>query len=603
MSKRFAIALALVLLSGPARAEELKDPSPEQLLPANTQLYVRWDGLKVHRAAYEKTALGKMMQGDTGKFFAGAFTLFNDAMSSALTEQGLLRGTKPDDLQKLQNDAAEAGKLLGLLSDHGFVLAVEVRSILPPSAQVTFIVPDAGDKPGGLFGAAGLFAGLAKAPVQKKKADGRTYHSIEAGPINIGWWAEGKHAVLIVSTDKIEDAAKAMRSGNHARLTSSALYKKVRDFKNFDTAARAFLDMSALMKLASGLHKEVGPVLKDLGLDGLKSIAFYSGFEGDAERSLTEMELASERRGLLSLVTGKPFHLEDVPPLPPDVISWTMTSFDVAGYYDVLVKAVETVVRVAAPQELPQVKEFLKKADETLGIDIRKDLLGSLGGQLLYYNSPAEGVFTLGQTVAVKVKDRAKLAEALEKAIKGLASLTGADVSIKKKQYRGVDVREVYVAEKGFIFVPTYAICKDWLVVSYYPQGVQGFILRAQKELPAWKPNRHVRQSLEQMPKEFLSVSVSDPRPSVKQILTLAPLIAGAVRSFLPETKLDVGSLPNAHEATKHLFPNVTVVNDDGKAVRFHTRASLALPFDVVGADAYVLGIAVVSFFAAMGGR
>src|SRR5947199_7483077 len=157
MSKRFVIALALVLLPGLARAAELKDPSPEQMLSAQTQLYVRWDGLKVHRGAYEKTALGKMMQGDTGKFFSSTFTLFNDAMASALTEQGLLRGTKPDDLQRLQNDAAEASKLLGLLSDHGFVFAVEIRRVLPiPAAQVTFIVPDAGDKGGPLFGAAGL---------------------------------------------------------------------------------------------------------------------------------------------------------------------------------------------------------------------------------------------------------------------------------------------------------------------------------------------------------------------------------------------------------------------------------------------------------------
>src|SRR5947209_5911652 len=75
MWKRFAIALALVLLPSLARAEELKNPSPEQLLSANTQVYLRWDGLTSHRAAYDKTALGKMMQGDTGKFFAGAFTL------------------------------------------------------------------------------------------------------------------------------------------------------------------------------------------------------------------------------------------------------------------------------------------------------------------------------------------------------------------------------------------------------------------------------------------------------------------------------------------------------------------------------------------------
>src|SRR5262245_53535638 len=601
MSRRFAIALALVLVPSLARAEELKDPSPEQLLPATTQLYVRWDGLKPHRAAYDKTALAKMMKGDTGKFFDSTFTLFNDAMASALTEQGLLRGTKPEDLQRLQTDAAEASKLLSLLSDHGFVFAVDAPSFFPPSAQITLIVPGAGEKPGPLFGAAGLAAGLARVPVQQKKANGRTYHIIEAGPVNIGWWAEGKHAVLIASTDKIEDAAKKMRSGDHARLTSSPMYKRVRNFKDFETAARGFLDIGALTKLAVGLHKEVGPLLKDLGVDGLRSVTFYSGFEGEAERSLTEIDISGGRRGLLTLLSGKPFRLDDVPPLPTDVISWSMTSFDAAAYYDTLVKAVESVVRIVAPEELPQVKEFIKKADDTLGIDIRKDLLAALGDRLLQYNSPAEGVFTLSQTVAFKVKDRAKLEEALEKAIKGLGSAAGAEVTIKKKKYRGVDVREVYVAEKGFIFVPTYAICDDWLVVSYFPQPVQGFILRAKKELPAWEPDAQVKRSLEQMPKEFLSVSVSDPRPSVKQILALAPLIGGAVRSFLPETKFDVGSLPNGHEATKHLFPNVTVTNDDGKSLRFHTRASLALPIDVAGADSYVLAVAAFGFLAAMG--
>ena len=131
------IALALVLLPGLARAQEKQDGSAEQLLSANTQLYIRWDGVKAHRAAYEKTALGKMMKGDTGKFFDTAISLLNDTMASALTEQGLLRGTKPDDLQKLQADAAEATKLLGLLADHGFIFAAEAESILPPSAQVT----------------------------------------------------------------------------------------------------------------------------------------------------------------------------------------------------------------------------------------------------------------------------------------------------------------------------------------------------------------------------------------------------------------------------------------------------------------------------------
>jgi hypothetical protein len=79
----------------------------------------------------------------------------------------------------------------------------------------------------------------------------------------------------------------------------------------------------------------------------------------------------------------------------------------------------------------------------------------------------------------------------------------------------------------------------------------------------------------------------------------VAPLIAGAVHSFLPDAKFDVNSVPNAHEATRHLFPNVSVVSDDGKQLRQETRASLALPIDVTGLDTYVIafgGIGVLQY-------
>ncbi len=600
MLKRFGMVLALWVLAAPARAQE----APEQLLPAGAQLYVRWDGLKAHRAAYEKTAVGKMMQGDTGKFFSDSFGLISESISSALTVQGLLAGTKPDELQKLQADAGEAGKLLAALSDHGFLFAVEGRSVLPPSAQATLILPGAGDRPAPLFGTFRLITGLAKVPVKEVKADGRVYHVVDAGPVQFGWWVEGPNAVAIASTDPIEAAAKRMRDGKGGRLTESGLYKKVRGFKEFETAARGFLDFAAVAKLAAGAHKDAAPLIKGLGLDGLQSIAFYSGFEGETERSLTEVDLSGGRKGLLSVMAGKPFTIKDVPPLPADTISWSMTRFDTSAYYDALLQAAETVVKVVAPDELGKLKEFIQQADKIAGVDIRKDLIGSLGDQLVYYSSPTEGVFTLSQTVMLKVKDQKKLDATLEKMIKALGEQGGVEVTIKKRQYRGVELREVYVNEKGFVFVPTYAFHKDWIVIGYFPQTVQGYVLRAQGELESWKPDESVGRSLNQLPKEFLSVSVSDPRPTVKQVLTLAPLVGGAVRSFFPESKFDVGSIPHAQEATRHLFPNVSVVSDDGKVLRIHTRASLALPFDLGGQlDTAFLAFAAVGFFSAIGDR
>src|SRR5262249_8811791 len=165
------------------------------------------------------------------------------------------------------------------------------------------------------------------------------------------------------------------------------------------------------------------------------------------------------------------------------------------------------------------------------------------------------GPLFFGQTLLIKVKDAQKVKTSLDQAVKSLVLQSGNAMSIKKKVYRGMDVREIHVRQQGFIFVPTYAVCKDWLVVGFYPQSVQGFVLRSRGELPTWKPDAALQASLARLPKEFVFVSVTDPRPTVQQVLGVAPLIAEAINSFSSETYLDVGTLPNPHQAVQHLFP------------------------------------------------
>jgi hypothetical protein len=41
----------------------------------------------------------------------------------------------------------------------------------------------------------------------------------------------------------------------------------------------------------------------------------------------------------------------------------------------------------------------------------------------------------------------------------------------------------------------------------------------------------------------------------------------------------DLDLIPHAGEATRFLFPNVTISTDDGKRVRSESRGSLLLPF------------------------
>jgi hypothetical protein len=311
------------------------------------------------------------------------------------------------------------------------------------------------------------------------------------------------------------------------------------------------------------------------------------------ERGLMELEMQGPRKGILRLLDAKPFKLTDLPALPPDAPSWSMTHVDLKVVYDESVAAAESLVKALAPDDLPKWKELLKELDEGLGINLRKDLLGSLGEEFVQYSSPSEGVMFLGQTYLIRVKDPAKLQEAIDQAVKGLAKKVGIDIAQKKRTYHGVELREFHIRVPGFPFVPSYTIHKGWLAVSFFPQQVQGYVLRSNGELPAWKPEESTRDALAKLPAEFISVSVTDPRPAVKQLLAMAPLIGGILNSGVlnngAESGFEVGLIPNANEATRHLFPNVEVVSLHGDTLRLETRASLALPLDLGNSDTLVL--------------
>ena len=98
MLRRIGTVVLLLLVPAAGRAA---DP-PERLLPAGTQIYLRWDGVEAHRAAYEKTALGKTLQGDTGKFFTGQVELLGVRPDGTAVEMPfecvtrVARGLRPD---------------------------------------------------------------------------------------------------------------------------------------------------------------------------------------------------------------------------------------------------------------------------------------------------------------------------------------------------------------------------------------------------------------------------------------------------------------------------------------------------------------------------
>src|SRR5436305_3737788 len=171
MCRPLGLALLALAAAAPARAGE----PPEKLLSPTTQLYVRWDGVTPHKAAYQASIWGPIMAGPTGDTIRTLLAKTPKLLGSDLLAGPLLEGRPPEELRAVHADLKHLEKVVDLLADKGVLVAAEVRGPQPtlkgigkalggllggegpdpssftPEATVFIIVPDVGDRAETLF--------------------------------------------------------------------------------------------------------------------------------------------------------------------------------------------------------------------------------------------------------------------------------------------------------------------------------------------------------------------------------------------------------------------------------------------------------------------
>ncbi|MCI0380523.1 MAG: hypothetical protein L0215_23295, partial [Gemmataceae bacterium] len=552
--------LSLILLCAPAIAQAQN--VPERLLPAGSQIFLRWDGVEPHRAAYNKSALGQFLSGDAGKFLAEVWKYGMGLLESQLPNLGvdanasLLLKEVPD-------------TIFGV-SKHGFLIGLEVESLNPPKARAVLVFPHyGGDK--GVIALVKKASAMGNLPIQETKVGNRVVHHMSKAPVHVGFWTEpDDDAVFYIGTDAAPAYAESIGKGGFA---TSATYKKLAGFKEFETWGRAYVDIPSLLKTIGGLAPQAEQIIGDLGLKGLGGVTFQSGFDGPAERSILEIETPGPRKGLLALLNRKTFTLADLPPLPNDLTSISASNFNPKNLFEGIITIAETAVGVFAPGF--DLREGIKQVEGILGVKLGDDLFGSFGDMSVSYSSGSEGL--LSGVYLFKVNDEKKLAGAIDSLFAAIPQLPGLEVNLKKRDFHGGKLMELVLrTDQGDYSVGAMTIQKGWFMLGGLPQSVYGFLLRSKGELPTWKASPEVQTALAAFPKEFTAISISDPRPAVQFFLSLAPTALSLSNSFLPlalpgAPTFDLSVIPHAQYATRGLFPNVTVTTDDGKKIRSET--------------------------------
>jgi hypothetical protein len=124
---------------------------------------------------------------------------------------------------------------------------------------------------------------------------------------------------------------------------------------------------------------------------------------------------------------------------------------------------------------------------------------------------------------------------------------------------------------------------------------VQGFVYRSAAGTGKWKPpallDRAVREALQPRGKagskpRLTAVSVSNPTYAIKQVLSSAPLFMSFIRLAGGGLKeFDLSTIPNSQAVADRLSDGVSVIVDDGDAVRIESYSALPFPAQLTGLD------------------
>jgi hypothetical protein len=220
------------------------------------------------------------------------------------------------------------------------------------------------------------------------------------------------------------------------------------------------------------------PIRDALGLAGLQRVAWTSGLDGKNWVDQGFIQAPAPRHGFLAMVGTEPISDDLVKLIPESSTIAGAGAFD----FNPLLNVILTAARQAAPDNAQQIDSIAQTANQMLGVDLQKDVLGLFGSQWVYYVDPTKtGSGSLGFVGLNRPKDAARLDASLMNLGTAVNNLIRQPLGEKKLtlEFRETTVNGVqihYFAAPALS--PAWAIKNGTLYFALYPQSVAAAIQR-----------------------------------------------------------------------------------------------------------------------------
>ena len=309
-----------------------------------------------------------------------------------------------------------------------------------------------------------------------------------------------------------------------------------------------------------GLDPEA--VLKALGLDVLGEC--YAALRLEPTQARVDAGLAySEERGLVRLLAYQPGPTSQPDWVPAKWSNLSTARFSVPKAY----AGLESIVNAVSPVLFGMAQGQLRSFDKKLGIDLRRDLIGSLGDDVVTAYALPPGLepesvpewTRMDQLIAVSLSNEAAFLRSVN-ALKALAG-PAADQLFTSRDYLGTTLYTLNVptapatgsAARGF----SYAIAQSTLLVGIGSPATVESALQGMATGPGgfWQ-RADVKAALAELPADAVSLQVQDLRVLLASLAESAVVYQKTLndqKSDSPKpTYVDVDARPDAAVWARH---------------------------------------------------
>jgi len=539
-------------------AEELLTAVPDDVLG-----FVATSGGDSLKPAFEKAILGRLWHDP------GAQTFFESIKKELLAKM---------EQQMHDPDAAEAvdtvRNFAGLVLSRPMIVGAAQKQAPEGPPLYGFAILDAGPRKAEIASALTKLESLADEGdiIEIEIGSAKMHGPSEADDVPVYWGWVGNYLVFALN----DGQGLAMKYLSASRASPVGYLKQV---PGSGDALAIHIDrvkiFNVLGTIASreGGEDEFGAVetvIKELGLNNLKTLTARVGFAGPDVVSNCFVEVPQPR-------TGLPAHLKTIDLSLFDMVdaramSATALNCDIAGVYDTAMKA----IRAVTGEDYAEIEKGIAAVEEEVKFKIREGLLESLSGPMVFYALP--GVVTQspqgGLVLVAKLKDARLWEETWAALGKFAAEKSGGMIQVSSQVQEGRTVHTWAIMPLAVMQVmPSWTVVGEQVVIASNPMILKSAVDQINSGTGSIRGTEGFRKVTAKLPDNLVSLKYSDSKVQFNQMMMglqqfwpMATMAATKAGLKLPVL------LPNLSHIAEDMGPSCQYSWFDARGLRSHYR-------------------------------